>query len=763
MIKLRAMQTIPLSWLHAKSPWLYLAVAFHIACAAVLVPVASHPYDLAVLSGNAQAWLNWGFSPFYNWKFGLDYSALTVLAQALRAFLAGLGVPGTVAIHVAWKLPLVAANLLTAGVMYRLALRLAPGRAVLLASLWLVNPVVLWVSAGHGQIESVAILCVFAALALALEGRLFASGLVTGMGVGFEYFPIAVVGLIIVWWRAGQLPGRRPLVLFGAGLLLSLAVWFLPVILDPVGRPSLFGGLAFSGGFSSTPNQSLLTIWAWLGYRWAFLWPLLLAISGIACLALAWRFAKPGPAAGLVFLSMVLILAVLLDVNALPQFSMIAAAALWLLALVVPVQPFGMIAVPVAGETTAFLWLDRGASTANAYFFDAWAATGAQLWPVPQSEQATVLLGHVFSLGLVALIIYVVAMYRAPRWLEWPTAAVGGAGLCLLLVVWASQPAIWRAALSAAPSANLPDFDQFVATRDGHVVVRSQDTLEVSYSESLIAASRQGSVRPLIGLDLSVEDLYSHESATKALPAQSWPNRLATIPRWERFSSTIQSLWVEVLVGSPSWSETSPPKTSDIALRIGQASIPPERLRLVSSSPGLTGWALVDFRVPSTAVDAKGRLDLLPSAPSLMWNGSDEGPWVRILPASGALNALIDGAATQVTFQLDPAGQGYAVGFPLRTSYLVSLNGAELPTYQVNAAVLRWPTTPERWRHNPWFQFLGAGYGLLLVIGTAWLLLRSLTSRTPATEVSPEPSHAWADHKDEGLSPSPEALTPRAP
>src|SRR5437773_2780946 len=149
-------------WRQVAKRWLWIAVGFHLTCALVLVPVVSHPYDLAVLTGNAEAWLRWGFSPFYNWKFGVDYAALAVSAQALRAFLTSLGMPGIAALHVAWKLPLVLANLLTAGTIYRLALKFAPERAPILAVLWLVNPAVLWVSAGHGQVESLSILCVFA-------------------------------------------------------------------------------------------------------------------------------------------------------------------------------------------------------------------------------------------------------------------------------------------------------------------------------------------------------------------------------------------------------------------------------------------------------------------------------------------------------------------------------------------------------------------------------------------------------------------------
>src|SRR2546430_9740253 len=140
----------PRKWVYQSRWWLTGAVVFHICCAAILVPVASHPYDLAVLTGNAEAWLKWGVSPFLNWKFGTDYAALAVAAQALRAFLASFGIPGIVALHIAWKLPLVMANLLTAGAIYRLGGKLAPDRAPILAAMWLFYPGRLWVSCRQG-------------------------------------------------------------------------------------------------------------------------------------------------------------------------------------------------------------------------------------------------------------------------------------------------------------------------------------------------------------------------------------------------------------------------------------------------------------------------------------------------------------------------------------------------------------------------------------------------------------------------------------
>jgi hypothetical protein len=713
---------------------LLIAIAFHVACAIVLVPVTSHPYDLAVLTSNAQAWLRWGFSPLYQWKFGLDFAGLAQLAQALRAFLTMLHVPGIVALHIAWKLPLVAADVLTAGAIYRLGLKLAPDRAMLLAALWLVNPVILWVSAGHGQVESLAILCVFGALQLTLDRRLLLAGFITGLGTGVEYYPIAVLGVVLVWWRGGQLRGRYPLFTFGVGLAAALIVCFLPLIVDPVGRSSLLGGLASSGGLTSGSVNSLLTGWAWLGFESAGIWPVLFLISGVACFAVALRLAKRGPAVGLVFLAVVLMAALILDANTLPQFAAVAAAALWLLALSLLVQPVVLIAVPVTGIASYFVFLDFGASTANSFFYDDWYATGATLWPVPISPRAAVVLGHLFSLGLLGAFAWTLMRLRTAPKLRWGAGVGFGGALCVVLVIWSSQPALWNSALRGSPADNLPDFDYAAGARAGTLTVLGPNLFQATYANELVTAARQTPVQPTAGFRARVGALYSREDVGNAVAVDRWSDRAITVPQWAKFRSTSQSIWVRLLLGSPDWSGTEPPRTSDLSLHVGNSKVPATRAYLVLSKPANVGWAFVDFLVPSAMVDAQGRLDLLPSPESLVWNGSSQGPWVRITPASGVLYASVDQRPTAGSYEFDSAGLGYIDGFPIVSSYVANLDGAALPdSLQIEGAVVHWPQTPEDWKHDPWWQTLGALYGLVVLGATAWAVVRYLKS-TPGVD-----------------------------
>jgi hypothetical protein len=166
------------------------------------------------------------------------------------------------------------------------------------------------------------------------------------------------------------------------------------------------------------------------------------------------------------FVASVLLLAVLLDINSLALFAVITAAGLSMFAMFVPIAPPALVLLPTAGAATAFLWLDGGASDANAYFYDDWANTGAKLWPVPQSEQLAIVAGHLFSLGLVVAVVYAIMRGQSASRRNWTTSAGVGAIICLALVLWASQPAIWQSAFTSATTANRgPNHSEGVVSR----------------------------------------------------------------------------------------------------------------------------------------------------------------------------------------------------------------------------------------------------------------------------------------------------------
>jgi hypothetical protein len=189
---------------------------------------------------------------------------------------------------------------------------------------------------------------------------------------------------------------------------------------------------------------------------------------------------------------------------------------------------------------------------------------------------------------------------------------------------------------------------------------------------------------------------------------------------------SVQFLWVELWLGSRDWVPTFPIRLSDLRLDVPGASLPVTQSTIVTEQTHGIVWVLVDFRVPATAVDPSGNLELVPRPSSLLWKGSTSGPWVRVSPASGTIRALTEFRIRDTTFEANSAGQGYLMGLPTDGSFVVDLSSAQLDDFRIYNAVLRWPDGPETWKHSRLIQATGAYLGLIIILATTFVFSRQL-------------------------------------
>ncbi len=693
----------------------FLAAAIaHVVFAIILVPVTSHPYDLVALTGPAEAWLRWQVPLLFGWKFGLNLAFLVVLAEALRTVIQAMGVSGVSAAHIAWKLPLVASDLVAGVMLLRLCQRfLWARRSQALAALWLLSPVVLWVSAVHGQTESLALVCLFAALELALAGRYGWSGILTGLGAGIAYFPLAVAAAVAVWWLQGGL-GRKQAIRYGVALAATLLGAFGPLLIDPVGRAGIVGQLASSAGVA-TNFPPLLSIWSVLGTDWAQLWPILFLITSALWVVFVVRRGPRGPAAGILTIAGLLVLAVLLDRNAEAQFVVIGAAGLWLLALIIPIQPLVLVLVPVVGLSTVFFFLEENA---NAYFYDEWWQRGAALLTIPQNQSVAGYLGHLGTIGLLAGFGYALFPQYRPRRLSWVLGSLAATIICVAFCLWSLQPELLY--LRGHTVATEPaDFADVVATR-AFTFVPTSDGLDVRYPANFRLAAGSAGLPPQGVLGFTAADLLVPQGAVRADPASAWSKVTITIPKWSNLRNSVQVMWAELLMGSSAWQTSSAVRLDGAKLSVSGDALPVQRAVWVSP-----GWARVAFRVPASDVDSGGRLTVAMSS-SLLWNGSLTTPWLRLAPAAGTLRSIVNGAPRDVRYQSDVNGNGYLLGLPTK-DYAIRPSRLDLPGLLLTEAGLQWPWNGDALSTSWWLSAMGLLYGLAVGLGSLTLLLAVTT------------------------------------
>jgi hypothetical protein len=325
---------------------LLVAMVFNLVVTLTLLPVAGQAWDLAGLTGDTGAWLRWGAPLFHLWKFGADLTVLAIGAQGFAFILDHVGMGGAAALTSAWKLPLVAANIVTALVLYDVGKRLRSQRPTLIPLLWLLSPVPIFVAAGFGQVEPLTILAFVLATDLIMRERFIGAGLVIGLGIGIEYLPVLVL-VTVAFAVVGRLLRVRQAVCIGIAALSATVVCFLPLLLTATGRSGLLGGIGYTAAAASSTHGHRV-----VGARSPSLWLLLGGISpgkywviaaSVLCLGTAAVLASyarrrgSGLARQQYFAGAsgaMLLIIVLLDPGALPQFSDLVFGALCLLSLV---------------------------------------------------------------------------------------------------------------------------------------------------------------------------------------------------------------------------------------------------------------------------------------------------------------------------------------------------------------------------------------------------------------------------------------------
>jgi Glycosyltransferase family 87 len=632
-----------------------VAGVFHILAAFALMPVAGHPYDLAALTSTSGAWLRWGIPIFYHWKFGFDLSVLSVGSQSLSFVLEHLGMSGAAALAVAWKVPLVLADLLVGVILVDLGRRLRCQRPSLMATLWLISPVPLWVSAGHGQIESLTILAIVLALDMLMRRRPLLAGVVAGLGIGVEYLP-ALVALVVIFWLCVSVIERREAYRFVTGCAGALAFCFGPLLSTDVGRTSLLGGLAFSGAAASQPGHLQAagpagsSLWALFHVSPGPLWlAATLSASGALVIVLVHRARATGRTAdrtrlGILAAGGLLLCVTLFDPGSLPQFSVLVLGGLCLVGICVDLSPAAIILGPVLQLAAGLLFVYGGSF--QSYWYDMWAATGASGWPFPQSLLASLWAAWlgvvVVALGLLLAPCHVLGAKIPARLRVLVTRSsitVGALGTAFL-ATWSLQPAFWQGVGSNGPS-TLADFAFITAFQPGSVSLTPGHAL-ISFSPQEVRAASESTVRPSLELTVTAHPFFARTRADAARSGHGIVQPLR-IPGWMREKTQVHSLWVSVLLGRPAWRSQTKSFGGVPALAVKGLSITSSDVTWVAP-----GWAVVTYDVPASRVSPRGRFTLglrenHRGGDVTEWNGTPHVRWVLVSLRSGTATATIDG------------------------------------------------------------------------------------------------------------------------
>lgn len=734
-----------------------LAMAFHVACAFTLMPTAGQPYDLAALTGASEAWLKWGFPLLYNWKFGFDLSLLGVGAQGLRFLLEQFGMSGAAALATAWKVPLVLSDLLVGGALLDLGFLLRLRRPAVIPVLWLLSPVSLWVSAGHGQVESLTVLSFALSLDLLLRRHPMLAGIVVGLGIGIEFLPAGVlIAVALLAYMA--VIRRKEVVRFLIGLALATEVCFLPASLSTVGGASLSSGLGFTVGVttgsskgSAGPVAAGSSLWSIFGISPGEVWLLVLILAGavlLVTIALKSRRTTDmieRQRLGMVAAGGLLLCVVLLDPGALPQFADLALGALCLIALGVDLSPIAIIVGPILQLATGLLFVSGG--DFQSFWYDMWVKTGNAGWPFPDSlsgADAAALAGAAVILGglVLATLQWAAPVVRRVRIPMLPVAIAVGVCGCAFLAIWSAQPAYWQGVGSRGPS-TLADFPILTATRAGAVSTAEQKQT-VNFTSTLKTSAIESVVPPTLLLGAQARPLYSSTHAGVTVPGNN-ALETVTIPNWSTQKADVDSVWVSLLVGRSTWVSAVNARNGRPVLSFGSQEIDPSITQWL-----VPGWCLIAYDVPATQISSTGQLAIVlkdgyggdRGDGLLIWNGTSTRRWVLVDLHQGEASVTINGTARRRAVTLAPPAPGsYSeelgsiTGLAPTSKITISSVALGGQPAKVVSGALVWPTSTRLDRTFPAPVLIGLGaLDLVVLVGGALAVGIYIERRRPVLE-----------------------------
>jgi len=655
-----------------------ILILIWISIALVLVPTTALSFDLSLIQGTAIRMIDLGISPFLFWKFGVPYLVLNIWTYLSHFVFQMMGFSPVASIHIAAKLPLLAASLATAAILRRLAYEYGSSweQSKVVALAWLFSPIAIWVSCVQYQIEPVTALTILAALYCIKRGKFLSAGLITGIGASVEYVPLLIFVYVMLSVREHNVSIRNG-VFYCLSTLFSLSVCFLPNLLSSTGRSglSLIDKVTATSGGASTPvpikTRSLWELWHVLGlpnnvvHYWIFVEILVITlILVIYLIKLSPRKPCPRPYSAEVALVMAIIATVILDPASLPQFALLVQTALFILVCIKRLNLLAAIAIPLGGVIT---WLFD--YNAYQFFLDLRPHIYQHirsLLPVPSqniatppsefNERISIGFGASYYLATIAAVAASVHKNRHTKntGLKMISACIV---VCLLpLMIWTLQPYIIHRVFSSSPDLLMDDIGA-VDPINVPLSVRSinrNDSIAVTHN-NLVEVINKSKIQPDVTEEFTSQSILSQT----AIGGQA-THPYGVIDDWAYTKQYISSLWIRTLVHDDIWSQRS-------SVNRGRLLFPKVFLNgnvtpVYSVSWVVPGWVVVTIRAAATTVSANGVINLVVNGPQgtqVISNASPEGtPYLAVRAASGYFVVGYDGKSRQVQFHANQSGIG---------------------------------------------------------------------------------------------------------
>lgn len=242
----------------------------------LVLVVGSHPFDFATYVYQARSFFEYDIPALFSWNKGvplLGYFYSQYSIYQVVTFLFNGSLENTALLHIAYKLPLLLFDIITAFLLCRIVTHVTKDNkmGILTAILWLINPFVLWSVQLHGSYAIVAAFFSVLSVFLLFKKRFTLAMLTLAVSASVYYYSIVFLPLYILKIISmNKATSRSILIAKYAGVFIgAMFLFYVPFLLtDKVLLASFTASLlhhaapdaATNAAAIQLPNYSLLKI-----------------------------------------------------------------------------------------------------------------------------------------------------------------------------------------------------------------------------------------------------------------------------------------------------------------------------------------------------------------------------------------------------------------------------------------------------------------------------------------------------------------------
>lgn len=199
----------------------------------ILAPFTGHTSDIALWASIDENFYLLQFNPLYGWS-GLLFPSIMLFFYPFYLLLSYIGLGNILTQTLVIKIPFILTDLFIGILLYKIAFMKTKNRVIsnIVASSWIFNPFVIFVSSIHGMYDSIPVFFLLLSVFFLFDNKWMNSLISLGISSCIKIFPLFLFPLWIFYlWKKTS---KHEKILSFMGFIVVILINYLPMLVDPI-------------------------------------------------------------------------------------------------------------------------------------------------------------------------------------------------------------------------------------------------------------------------------------------------------------------------------------------------------------------------------------------------------------------------------------------------------------------------------------------------------------------------------------------------